>query len=163
MGGVRGYDGGKKIKGRKRHSAVDSLGLPMAITVTAANVHDLKGGKKSLLRVFKFIRGRSLKKIHADGAYIAEWFGEWVKEKFSATVEIAKTLAQKYKAFVPIAQRWVVERTFSWWQDYRRLTMDYERLTKTSRSMLRLAAICLMLNRLAPREDKIVWKFAGWE
>jgi hypothetical protein len=58
MGGVRGYDGGKRIKGRKRHTAVDTLGLPMAVTITAANVHDLHGGKKSLTRVSSFIGGR---------------------------------------------------------------------------------------------------------
>jgi hypothetical protein len=66
MGGVRGYDGGKHIKGRKRHTAVDTLGLPMAVTITAANVHDLLGGKKSLTRVSSFIGGRKLKKIYAD-------------------------------------------------------------------------------------------------
>jgi putative transposase len=157
MGGVRGYDGGKHVKGRKRHTAVDTLGLPMAITVTAANVHDLKGGKKSLTRVSKFIGGRALKKIHADGAYAAEAFRDWVRERFDAIVRISKNLAQKFKEFVPVSQRWVVERSFSWWHDYRRLTMDYERLLKTSRNMLRLAAIRLMLNRLAPPPDRPLW------
>jgi putative transposase len=84
MGGVRGYDGGKHIKGRKRHTAVDTLGLPMAVTITAANVHDLHGGKKSLTRVSSFIGGRKLKKIYADGAYAAESFRLWVKKKFNA-------------------------------------------------------------------------------
>jgi putative transposase len=58
MGGVRGYDGGKHVKGRKRHTAVDTLGLPVAVSITAANIHDLHGGKQSLLRVSKFIGGR---------------------------------------------------------------------------------------------------------
>jgi putative transposase len=153
MGGVKGYDGGKRIKGRKRHIAVDSLGLPVAITVTAANTHDLKGGEKSLNRVSKFIGGRRLKKIYVDGAYAAEWFRDWISEKFGAVVRVSKNLAQKLKAFVPVSQRWVVERSLSWWLDYRRLTIDYERLLKTSRSMLRLAAIRLMLRRLAPSPD----------
>lgn len=157
MGGVRGYDGGKHVKGRKRHTAVDTLGLPMAITVTAANVHDTKGGKKSLVRVSKFMRGRKLKKIYADGAYVAKDFRNWVHETFDATMRISKNLAQKFKTFVPVSQRWVIERSFAWWQDYRRLTMDYERLLKTSRSMLRLAAIRLILNRLASPKTRSVW------
>ncbi len=72
MGGVRGYDGGKHIKGRKRHIVVDTLGLPMAITVTAANVHDLRGGRRVLTRLSKFLCGRRLKRIYADGAYMAK-------------------------------------------------------------------------------------------
>ena len=157
MGGIRGYDGGKHIKGRKRHTAVDTLGLPMAVTVTAANVHDLLGGKKSLTRVSSFIGGRKLKKIYADGAYAAELFRTWVKKKFDALVRISKNLAQKFKAFVPVSQRWVIERSFSWWFDYRRLTIDYERTIKSSRSMLRLAAIRLILNRLAPNDLAEEW------
>jgi putative transposase len=157
MGGVRGYDGGKHIKGRKRHTAVDTLGLPMAVTITAANVHDLQGGRKSLTRVSSFLGGRKLKKIYADGAYAAESFRLWVKKKFDAIVRISKNLAQKFKAFVPISQRWVIERSFSWRYDYRRLTIDYERTIKSSRSMLRLAAIRLILNRLAPNELVTDW------
>ena len=157
MGGVRGYDGGKHIKGRKRHTAVDTLGLPMAITITAANVHDLNGGRKSLTRVSSFLGGRKLKKIYADGAYAAESFRTWVKKKFDAIVRISKNLAQKFKAFVPVSQRWVIERSFSWWYDYRRLTIDYERTIKSSRSMLRLAAIRLILNRLAPNDLAEEW------
>jgi putative transposase len=114
MGGVRGYDGGKHIKGRKRHTAVDTLGLPMAVTITAANVHDLKRGKKSLIRVSRFIGGRKLKKVYADGTHAAESFRLWVKQKFNAIVQTAKNLAQKFKAFVPVSQRWVIERSFSW-------------------------------------------------
>lgn len=157
MGGVRGYDGGKHVKGRKRHTAVDTLGLPMAITVTAANVHDLKGGEKSLNRLAKFIGGRGLKRLYADGAYAAYTFKEFVKDKFGVVLRISKNLAAKFKAFVPVSQRWVIERSFAWWMDYRRLVMDYERLICNSRSMLRLAAIRLILNRLAPPENRPVW------
>lgn len=150
MGGERGFDGGKRVKGRKRHIVVDSLGLPLAIAVTAANVHDLKGGQRVLTRVSKFLRGRSLNTVYADGAYLAELFRAWIDEKFDATVKISKNLAMKFKEFIPVSQRWVVERTFSWLYDYRRLTIDYERLVSTSRAMIRLAAINLMLNRLTP-------------
>jgi putative transposase len=133
MGGVRGYDGGKHIKGRKRHIVVDTLGLPMAVTVTAANVHDLQGGRKVLTRVSKFLGGRHLKRIYADGAYVAKSFGVWVKSKFNAVVQTAKNLAQKFKVVIPASQRWVVERSFSWLSDCRRLLVDHERLLVSSR------------------------------
>lgn len=157
MGGVRGYDGGKHIKGRKRHIVVDTLGLPMAVTITAANVHDLQGGKKVLTRVSKFLGGRPLKRIYADGAYIAKSFGVWVKGKFNAVVQTAKNLAQKFQAFVPVSQRWVVERSFSWFYDCRRLLVDHERLLVSSRAMIRMSAIRLCLNRLAPNELTPDW------
>jgi putative transposase len=156
MGGERGFDGGKWVKGRKRHLVVDSLGLPLTFSVTAANVHDLSGGRYALNRASKFLGGRSLKKIYADGAYAAQSFRDWVEQKFDAVVRISKNLAQRFKEFIPVSQRWVIERTFAWWYDYRRLTIDYERLTLSSRAMLRLAAINIMLNRLAPRPE------VGW-
>ena len=157
MGGVRGYDGGKRVKGRKRHFAVDSLGMPLAVSVTAANVHDLRGAKRVLPQVRKFLLRRSFRKIYADGAYIAQSFKNWAKEKYDATVHIAKNLAQKFKQFIPVSQRWVVERTFAWLQDFRRLTVDYERTLNNSRYMLRMAAISLMLNRLIPSEYAHDW------
>ena len=119
MGGERGYNGGKRVKGRKRHIATDSLGLPLAISVTAANVHDLRGAKRVLPQVRKLLLRRSFKKIHADGAYVAQTFKDWAKEKIDAVVRISKNLAQKFKQFVPVSQRWVAERTFSWIYDFR--------------------------------------------
>jgi putative transposase len=112
MGGVRGYDGGKHVKGRKRHTAVDTLGLPVAVSITAANIHDLHGGKQSLLRVSKFIGGRTLKKVYAE-AYRAARFRHWIRETFDAVLRTAKNAAQKLKKFVPISQRWVVERFYT--------------------------------------------------
>jgi putative transposase len=150
MGGERGYDGGKRVKGRKRHIAVDSLGLPVAITVTAANVHDTRGGVTVLQQAGHFLRRFSLRRVYADGGYNGNPFRDWVRGKFRATVEIAVNLAKKFKEFVPVSQRWVVERTFSWLYDCRRLTIDYERTIRHSRFMIRLAAIRLMLNRIAP-------------
>jgi putative transposase len=145
----------KRIKGRKRHIVTGSLGIPLAISVTAANAHDLTGAKKVLPQVRKLLLCRSFKKIYADGAYIAQTFKDWAKEKFDATVQIAKNLAMKLKRFVPVSQRRVVERTFSWIYDSRRLTIDYERTAQHSR--LRLAAIRLILNRLAPAEHSPDW------
>jgi len=150
MGGERGYDGGKRVKGRKRHIVVDSLGLPLAVSVTAANVHDLRGGKRALKLTKKFLRRGSFNKVYADGAYNSQPFRNWLKKTFDATLQVSKNLAQKFKRFIPASQRWVVERTFAWFYDFRRLTIDYERLTQHSRFMMRFAAISLMLNRLAP-------------
>jgi putative transposase len=159
MGGERGYDGGKRVKGRKRHIAVDSLGMPLAVTVTPANVHDLRGAKRVLQQVPKFLRKAShtLRRVYADGAYAAQSLRDWIQERFGAAMRISKTLAQQFKKFIPVSQRWVVERTFSWINDNRRLTIDYERTTQHSRFMLRMAAIRLMLNRLAPAEHTPDW------
>jgi putative transposase len=157
MGGERGYDGGKKVKGRKRHVVVDTLGLPLAITVTAANVHDLKGGYRVLPVVKKFLSWYSFDKLYADGTYKAASFFKWVINTCEAVVTTSKNLAQKFKRFIPASQRWVVERSFAWIYDCRRLTIDYERTTQHSRFMLRFAAIRLMLNRLAPSENLAVW------
>src|SRR5271166_2316670 len=149
MGGERGYDGGKHVKGRKRHLVVDTLGLPLGVSVTAANVHDTKGGLSALRRTHRLLRGHPFKKLYADGGYRGVPFSEFVARNFNrAKVTISGDLAQKLKVFVPLSQRWVVERTFAWIYDYRRLTIDYERLVTSSRAMIRLAAINLMLNRI---------------
>lgn len=150
VGGDRGFDGGKRVKGRKRHLAVDSLGLPLAVSVTPANVHDLRGGKRVLQAVRKFLRGRPLSKIYADGSYDSRKFRSWIDARFKAKLVVSPNLAHRAKAFVPVSQRWVVERSFAWILDYRRLSLDYERTTQHSRFMLRLAAIRLMMRRWKP-------------
>lgn len=144
----RGYDGGKRIKGRKRHIAVDSLGLIVGVSVTSANTHDQIGGRKVVDRIAKFMHRKPLKKLYADGGYRGEPFRDLVKRKIKASVRIAQGIGQKVKGFIPIAKRWVVERTFAWLGDYRRLDKDHERLTRVSVAMIRFATINLMLNRL---------------
>lgn len=160
MGGVRGYDGGKHVKGRKRHIVVDSLGFPVGFSVTAANTHDLKGARKVLPQVRKFLLRPSFKKLYGDGSYKAKAFKVWVKDKYNAVVITTKNLATRLKKFVPVSQRWVVERSFSWLYDCRRLLVDHERTLRHSRGMIRLAAVRLMLNRLAPTEDAPKWNSA---
>jgi putative transposase len=147
MGGVRGYDGGKRVKGRKRHLLVDSLGLPLAVSVTRANVHDTKGGR-IVLR--KFIRNRSRypTKLYADKGYQGPAFATWVQENVGAQVVIGRNLTAEAGRFIADTQRWVVERTFSWLYDYRRLHgVDHERKTYNSVAMITLALIRLMLRR----------------
>lgn len=145
----KGYDGGKHVKGRKRHIAVDILGLPIAISVTSANTHDKVGGKRVIERVKKWLGKRDLKKIYADGGYMGAPFKKLVKQTLNATIRISKGIGKKVKGFIPIAKRWVVERTFAWLGDYRRLDKDQERLTRNSVAMIRWAMVNLMLNRLA--------------
>ena len=146
----KGYDGGKRVKGRKRHIAVDILGLPLAMSVTSANTHDKVGGRRVIERVSRLVKGRGLKKVYADGGYAGAPFKKIVKDALGARMQVSKGIGQKYKRFVPIAKRWVVERTFAWFGDYRRLDKDQERLTCNSVAMLRWASVSMMLRRLAP-------------
>jgi len=144
-GGVcRGIDGGKKTKGRKRHIIVDTMGLLLAVVVHAANEHD----SKSAPRVIAELRGRfnRLVKIVADGGYRGELI-ENTKRAFGWVVEVVLR-KDSSKKFEVLPQRWIVERTFSWFESYRRLGKDYEYHTETSQTMVYLAMIKLMLNRI---------------
>ena len=146
MGDPRGYDAGKKINGRKRHIAVDTMGLLLAVVVHAAAIQDRDGAKLVMMRIAgHFPR---LKLIWADGAYagqLIDWaraFGDWV-------LAIVKRPSDQ-KGFTVLPRRWVVERTFAWLGRCRRLSKDYERRTETSESMALISMIHLMLRRLAP-------------
>ena len=143
-GEYRGIDGGKKIKGRKRHIVTDTQGLLLAIKVHAANEHDSKSG----YRVLKELKGRfgRMKKIYADGGYRGELIDK-VKDKFG--YEMAITLrSDKSTDFKPLPKRWLVERSFAWLDDFRRLAKDYERKVICSENMIYLAFIALMLKWL---------------
>jgi len=144
-GGVcRGIDGGKKTKGRKRHIIVDTMGLLLAVVVHAANEYDSKSAPK----VMAELRGRfpRLVKIIADGGYRGELI-ENTRKTFGWILEVVLR-KDSSKKFEVIPQRWVVERTFSWFESYRRLGKDYEYHTETSQTMVQLAMIKLMLNRI---------------
>lgn len=146
-GGQRGYDGGKRTKGRKRHLVVDTMGMIVDVAVTPANVHDTKGAQKVLTRMSQWMKAK-IKILHADGGYSGNPFAKFVKDKIGAAVHISKNLAQVFKEFIPAKQRWVVERSFAWLFDYRRLVVDHERLVRSSTTMVRLASLALMLKRL---------------
>lgn len=146
-GGVRGFDGGKRVKGRKRHLVVDSTGLMVDVVVSPANVHDTHGARRVIEKLSKWMMG-SPKLLYADGGYGGNPFRSWVKQNLGSRVEISENLAMTAKRFVPAKQRWVVERTFAWFGDYRRLDKDHERLIRNSTAMIRWAVIKLMLNRL---------------
>lgn len=143
-GKCRGVDGGKKIKGRKQHIITDTLGLLLVVVVHAANVHD----SQSAFEVISKLRGRfgRMTKIFADGGYRGELIDN-VKRAFGWVVDIVLR-SDDQKTFVALPKRWVVERTFAWFESYRRLSKDYEYHTDTSETMIQLAMIKLMLNRI---------------
>ena len=143
---TRGYDGGKQVKGRKRHLLVDTLGWVMLVYVSAASVAERAGAKT----VFEKIRGcfPRLCLIWADGGYAGVDFVGWVKQCFHWTLEIVKR-SDVLKGFVVLPHRWIVERTFGWLNRSRRLSKDYERLPETSEAWVYAAMTRLMVRRLA--------------
>lgn len=149
--GERGYDGGKRITGRKRHIFVDSMGLLLAVVVTAANVSDAQGAYQVLGDVDEHTRPR-LKIVWADSAYAKEGLPDWVKENRQYELDI-KTRPKGSKGFVLVRKRWMVERTLGWIIRCRRNVRDYERTTDSSETQVKISMIALMLNRLRPRTD----------
>lgn len=146
-GGVRGYDGGKKLKGRKRHILVDTLGNLLTVVVHAANVHDSVGVRLLMWQTLPTILA-TLEHLWADSAYqgpLVHWFAQ----HFAIVLEIVCPPPDR-SGFTLLPKRWVVERTFAWLGRYRRLTKDYEHCLLSSEGMVYLASIHLSLKRLAP-------------
>ena len=161
VGGIKGFDGGQKVKGRKRHLLVDTLGLLIAVVVTSAAVQDYHGAKPVLDRV-KGCRPR-LEVIWADGIYEKPWLIEWVRAECGWELRVTKR-SDKTKGFQVIPKRWVVERTFGWLGRYRRLSKDYEALPGTSEAMIRMAMIHIMVRRLEPtRQNTLASQKVGVE
>ncbi len=152
-GAARGYDAGKKVTGRKRHVVVDTLGLVLAVVVTAANVQDVAGARLVLTQLFAQIKHSKyspwcrLKLIWADGGYRGELL-DWVKRQLGWTIEIVQKLGDQV-GFQVLPKRWIIERTFGWLTRNRRLARDYERLPETSEAFVYVAMIRLMVKRLA--------------
>jgi putative transposase len=140
----RGVDGGKKIKGRKRHIITDTMGLILAVVVHAANEHDSKAAQ-CVIEKLKGRFGRMIK-IIADGGYRGELIQK-TKKMFGWILEIVLR-SDSNQGFQVLPKRWIVERTFSWFESYRRLGKDYEYNTDTSEAMIQLSMIKLMLNRI---------------
>jgi putative transposase len=144
---TRGNDAHKRVKGRKRHLLVDTLGLLLAVVVTAANVQDKAGALAALKRLSGGCK--KLRRIWADGAYRTErgLLASWVERHRIALTTVQRPEGQRGFAVLP--RRWVVERTFSWLLQSRRLSKDYERLAETSEVMIYVTMTRLMLRRLA--------------
>src|SRR3954469_14349318 len=147
VGGIKGFDAGKRVKGRKRHILVDTLGLLIAVVVTSAGVQDYHGA----VPVLETVKGRCprLKVIWADGIYEKQFLIDWVKAECGWELRVTKR-SEKAKGFQVLPKRWVVERTFGWLGRYRRLSKDYEVLPETSEAMIRMAMIHIMVRRLEP-------------
>jgi len=143
--GEHGFDAGKKIDGRKRHILVDTMGLLLALVVTAASVSDPAGARLLL----KKLDGpcKKLRLIWVDGTYRGSLL-EWVAERFRFYLSpILRPVGTK--GFVLLPKRWVVERTFSWLVAHRRLSRDFEVLPESSEAFIHIAMIRIMLRRLA--------------
>jgi len=148
-GGERGYDGGKKVTGRKRHIFVDTMGLLLTVAVTAASVDDAAAVPTLFTQVAPETVPR-LSKVWGDAKYHNHELNRWMaEERPSWDLEVVSR-PRGVKGFVLIAKRWVVERTFSWQDRCRRHSKDYERRTDSSEAMVKISNIGLMLRRLAP-------------
>jgi len=143
--GIRGYDGGKKVKGRKRHILVDTMGLLLIVLVHAANIQDRDGAKLVINKARQYFGRLCL--IWADGGYAGKLI-DWVLNTHSLVLEIVKR-SDDMKGFQVLPRRWVVERTFAWLSFCRRLSKDYEVLPETSEAMIYIAMIHLMVRRIA--------------
>lgn len=148
----RGYDGGKKIKGRKRHLLVDTLGLLVAVLVTGAGVDDGAAAPALLGQIsaedfprLTTIFGDNKYRNHALEAWLAKHRPEWHVD--------VKMRPEGTKGFTPLKKRWVVERTNAWNGRCRRNSKDYERRTASSAAMIQVSNIHLMLRKLAPRSQ----------
>ncbi len=146
--GKRGFDAGKNVKGRKRHIIVDTLGLLLLVLVTTADVQDKPGGKQLLTNLRQRLSLPRLQLLWADGGYGGQPFADWVKVTFGWIWQVIKRNSD-VKGFQVLPRRWVVERTFGWLNNYRRLSKDYEELTDTSETLIYLAMSHIMLRRLA--------------
>lgn len=167
VGGIKGYDGGKKVKGRRRHVLVDTQGLLLKVSVQAGNVSDREGGKVLLLGLTGLFA--RLTHLFVDGGYKGSWVA-WVKETFGWSVEVVQhpyagksgfylpagqdlspeqlAMLKGHRTFKVLPRRWVVERTLAWINRSRRHSKDYEHLPESSEAFIYAAMIRLMLSRL---------------
>jgi putative transposase len=152
-GEQRGYDGGKKVQGRKRHIVVDSLGLLPAVVVTAASVDDGRAAQD----LFAGMPGRDyprLRVVWGDGKYHNYELYAWVAAHRRPYRVAVVSRPEGAEGWVKLPKRWVVERTLAWLGRYRRLSKDYEKLTETSAAMVQVSAIQHMLRRLKPKQGQ---------
>jgi putative transposase len=153
VGGERGYDGGKKITGRKRHIVVDTMGLLLAVAVTSAAVDDGTGAPRVLAKLDPDEHPR-LEKLWGDQKYRNHALERWLAAtKARYHLEVVQRPVGA-KGFVLLHRRWVVERTFAWLGRYRRNSRDYERQTSSSEAVVKISAIHQMLKRLRPDTSK---------
>ncbi|MEU6622931.1 IS5 family transposase [Streptomyces litmocidini] len=147
----QGIDAGKKIKGRKRHLITDTLGLVLTVLVTAASVHDSTGGKQALTELAAAHPG--VTKVWADGGYQTSV----IQHGARLGIDVEVVQRPKEKGFQPLPKRWVIERTFGWLMQHRRLARDYEALPQRSRTMIHWAMANKMSRELTG-ESAPTWR-----
>jgi putative transposase len=152
-GEEQGYDGGKKVHGRKRHIVVDGMGLLLAVLVTAASVDDGRAGVELLRRLQEETWTPRLRTVYGDTKYHNHQLRAYLDENTGYELVVVSRPQGETK-FKLVAKRWVVERTFSWLGRHRRHSKDYEVLTKSSEAMIEISCVHLMLKRLAPKPPK---------
>ena len=157
LGGERGFDAGKKVKGRKRHLWVDSMGLLLAIVVTSADVQDAQGACQVLHRRAWEELPR-LETVYADSAYRATCLQEDVFDFAPFDLVVIKR-PEGAVGFVHLPQRWVVERTIAWLGRARRLSKDYEVLTESSETMITVCMIHHMIRRLTNYQQESPFQY----
>ena len=142
-GGVRGFDGHKRVKGRKRHILVDTLGLPIASRVEPANTSDRRAGARLLAGLGPLFP--RIRTVIADAGHESRKLARELLREYGWKLQIVK---RRERAFKITGLTWIVERSFAWLGRNRRLSKDYEYLVQTSETMINIAATRLMLNRL---------------
>jgi transposase len=156
-GEATGRDNAKNVNGRKRHIIVDSLGLLLAVVVTAADVDDAAAAPQALVQLEdQFLP--QLHRVYGDNKYHNHALYGWVAENGFYDLEIVRR-PQGVQGWVRLPIRWTVERTFAWLDKCRRLSVDREKSTRSSEAMIRLAMIHLMLNRLAPKGEDAEFRY----
>ena len=148
-GGPRGYDGGKKIKGRKRHLVVDSMGLLLVVLVSAANHDDGTHAPKVLARLTEAHLSR-LDEVRGDGKYNNRSLDRWMARERVAYKLTVVERPEGAVGLVHLPYRWVVERTNAWVGKYRRNSKDYERTTASAEAVIQVSMIHSMLSRMSP-------------
>jgi putative transposase len=149
MGGERGYDGGKKIQGRKRHYLVDSLGLLLVVAVTHAHWDD---GTAAPLVLEKLTAAHTerLERIWGDGRYHNRALTQWLNDNEAPYQVEVVSRPSDAKGFVLLPKRWVVERSIAWFGRYRRLSKDYEYDLSSSEAWIKVSALSQLVRKLKP-------------
>lgn len=140
----RGFDANKKLKGRKRHIVVDSLGLILVVLIHSANILDRNGAVEVLRKLNE--KYSSIKKVFADAGYNGKLLN-WVEMLYKWVLEIVNK-KEGQVGFEVLPKRWIVERTFAWWEGTRRLAKDYEITTSSTEAFIHISMIRIMLKRL---------------
>jgi putative transposase len=150
-----GFDGGKLVKGRKRHIVVDTMGCLLVVWVHAANVFDGKAARQVITNLFLLLH--TVKIIWADSAYSGAELSAWVFSQFECVLEVVRK-KKGAQGFHVVPRRWVVERTFAWLSRSRRLNRDYERNPASSESQVYLASGRLLLRQIC--SNQILYELA---